>query len=409
VSDAVTLCQTCGDVEVRKFLSLGMQPSFRFPANQEEAAQEPLWPLDLGFCEQCSLVQVMESVSEKILFSGDYHHLAGLTAGYQDHLKELAGELAGLYETGAEGRSVIEFGSNDGSLLDELAARSFSVLGVDPVGSVSPGGSEVVRDYFSSSVAADLVTSRGPVDIVVALNVFAHVTNLRDVMDGVTTLLKGDGLFVTESHYLPDMLDTLQYDFAYHEHSRYYSLTALDEVFRLHGLETVRIDRVDTHGGSVRVYAGFIGAHEIHESVERTRDYEDGLKLRDSMIYTRFAKRVEEHKGQMRRLVEELKATGARVAAASAPGRAVTLLNYCSLGPEQIDVVSEISPRKIGKLLPGAHIPIISQEELCGDDQPEYALLMSWHIADEVITRLRAEGFRGTLVEPLPEPKIIDR
>jgi SAM-dependent methyltransferase len=386
-----------------------MQPSFRFPANQEEAQEEPLWPLDLGFCEQCSLVQVMESVSERILFSGDYHHLAGLTAGYQDHLRELADELAGIYESGAEGRSVLEFGSNDGSLLDELAVRDFNVLGVDPVGSVSPRGSEVVRDYFSSTVASDLLATRGPVDIVVALNVYAHVTNLHDVMDGVTSILKSDGLFVTESHYLPDLIETLQYDFAYHEHSRYYSLTALDEVFRLHGLEAVRIERIPTHGGSVRVYAGFVGAHEIHESVAETREYEDGLKLRDPMIYTEFATQVEEHRGQLRRLVEELKGTGARVAAASAPGRGVTLLNYCSLGPEHIDVVSEISPRKIGKLLPGVHIPIISQEELCGEGQPEYALLMSWHIADEVITRLRAEGFRGKLIEPLPEPRIIDR
>lgn len=408
MSSGKTLCQTCGDVEVRMFLSLGMQPSFHFPADREEAENERLWPLELGFCEQCSLVQVMESVSERILFSGDYHHLAGLTAGYQEHLRGLADELAGLYDS-PRGRSVIEFGSNDGSLLDELAARSFDVLGVDPVGSVSPAGSPVVQDYFSSTVATDLASTRGRADIVVALNVFAHVTNLHDVLDGVTTLLKDDGLFVTESHYLPDLLETLQYDFAYHEHSRYYSQTALDEAFRLHGLEAVRIERIPTHGGSIRVYAGFEGAHAVHESVKEIREYEDTLKLRDPRIYTEFAARVEEHRDRLRHLVEDLKNTGARVAAASAPGRAVTMLNYCSLGPDDIDVVSEISPRKIGRLFPGTHIPIISQQELCGDGQPEYALLMSWHIADEVIANLRGGGFRGTLVEPLPEPRILDR
>jgi len=225
----------------------------------------------------------------------------------------------------------------------------------------------------------------------------------------VTALLKDDGLFVTESHYLVDLLETLQYDFAYHEHSRYYSVTALDEAFRRHGLETVKIERIPTHGGSIRVYAGFVGEHEVDQSVIELRELEDSLKLRDSMIYTQFAERVEQHREKLNELVRFLKNTGARVAAASAPGRAVTMLNYCGLGPDDIDVVSEISPRKIGKLFPGTHIPIISQQELAGDNQPEYALLMSWHIADEVITNLRNEGFRGTLIEPLPEPRILER
>lgn len=410
MSDGRTLCQTCRDVEVREFLSLGMQPSIHFLADQEEAEHEPLWPLALGFCEQCSLVQVMESVSERILFSGDdYHHMAGLTAGYQKHLRGLADELAGLYDSTPEGRSVVEIGSNDGCLLDELAARAFDVLGVDPVGEVSPGGSPVVRDYFSAALAADLRSTNRPADLVIALNVFAHVTNLHDVLGGVCTILADDGLFVTESHYLPDLLEGLQYDFAYHEHSRYYSLTALDRAFRLHGLETVRIERIPTHGGSIRVYAGFEGAHEIHESVAKIREYEDGLKLTDSMVYTAFANRVADHRDRLRRMVKELKSTGARVAAVSAPARSVTLLNYCSLGPDDIDVVSEISPRKIGKLFPGTHIPIIGQQELCGDGQPEYALLMSWHITDEVVANLRKAGFRGTLIQPLPELKIIDQ
>jgi SAM-dependent methyltransferase len=410
VSDSRTLCQTCQDVQVREFLSLGTQPSVHFLANQEEADNEQVWPLALGFCEQCSLVQVMESVSERILFAGDdYHHMAGLTAGYRKHLQGLADKLAGLYDSAPAGRSVVEIGSNDGTLLDELAKRSFDVLGVDPVGAVSPGGSPVVRDYFDSSVATELRSTKGPADIVIALNTFAHVTNLQDVLDGVCTVLADDGLFVTESHYLPDLIEDLQYDFAYHEHSRYYSLTALDAAFRLHGLETVRVERIPTHGGSIRVYAGFAGAHEIHESVTELREYEHGLKLTDSMIYTEFAKRVEDHRDRLRQLVKDLKATGARVGAVSAPARAVTLLNYCELGADEIDVISEISPRKVGKLFPGTHVPIISQEELCGDGQPEYALLLSWHIADEVAANLRKSGFRGKLILPFPELKIIDQ
>ncbi|MFG1779629.1 class I SAM-dependent methyltransferase [Micromonospora sp. NPDC049051] len=407
MGDDRTLCQTCRDVPVTKFLSLGEQPACVFPENHEEARTEQTWPLDLGFCPRCSLVQVMEPVSERVLFSGDYHHLAGLTKGFREHLVELAAVLAAQQDPDPRRRRVIEIGSNDGSLLDALAERGFNVLGVDPCGSVSPNGSPVVTDYFSAELAQRMMSSSRPANIVVATNTFAHVTNLRDFLDGLCTILEADGMFVSESHYLPEMLRTLQYDFAYHEHSRYYSLTALQHVFGLHGLEVFHVELVDTHGGSVRVYAGFKGAHQIRDSVTELRRAEDAQKLTDEATYREFAARVEDHRDRFRHLVRKLAGDGSRIAGSSCPARAVTLLNYCSLGPADISVVSEISPLKIGRLFPGVHIPVISQEELCGPDQPDYAILFSWHILDELSARLRAEGFRGKFVVPLPEPQVL--
>lgn len=410
MSEGATLCQTCGDVAVTEFLPLGEQPACLFLENETQAANEQAWPLSLGFCPRCSLVQIMEPVSERILFSGDYHHLAGLTGGYRLHLRGLADELAELHESrpGAGRRHfAVEIGSNDGSLLDELAARGFEVLGVDPNGEVTPAGSRVVKEYFSAQTAARMLETDGPADVVLALNTFAHITNMHDFLDGVRSLMGDDGMFVSESHYLPDLLETLQYDFAYHEHARYYSLTALQAAFELHGLEVFRIDRIPTHGGSVRVYAGFKGAHEVHGSVAALREEEDRLGLTGEAVYQKFAARVQEHRDRLRGLLDELTSDGSRVAAASSPARAVTLLNYCSLGPAEIDFISEISPRKIGKLSPGTHIPIVHQERLCGPGQPEYALLLSWHIAEELISRLREEGFTGKFIVPLPEPEVI--
>ncbi|MEV6648947.1 class I SAM-dependent methyltransferase [Amycolatopsis sp. NPDC051371] len=411
MSDGTTLCQTCGDVAVTKFLSLGLQPACLFPANAAEAETEQAWPLDLGFCPQCSLVQITEPVDERILFAGDYHHIAGLTGGYRRHLQGLADELAKFRDSldGApRRRSVIEIGSNDGSLLDELAKRDFGVLGVDPNGVETAAGSPVVKEYFSADLATRLLAGHQPADVVLALNTFAHITNLRDFLDGVCTVLNDDGIFVSESHYLPDLLQTLQYDFAYHEHSRYYSLMALQAVFKLHGLEVFHIERIPTHGGSVRVYAGFEGAHEVRDSVSTLRTYEDTLQLTSEATYREFAGRVEEHRDRLRALLAEVKRDGSRVAAASSPARAVTLLNYCSLGPAELDFLSEISPRKIGKLSPGTHIPVVHQDRLCGPDQPEYALLLSWHIIDELASRLRQEGFTGKFLVPLPEPQVLD-
>ncbi|MCX5199517.1 class I SAM-dependent methyltransferase [Streptomyces sp. NBC_00249] len=411
MSDGKTLCQTCEDVVVSEFLPLGMQPACLFLDDEAEAENEQTWPLDLGFCPNCGLVQIMEPVSERILFSGDYHHIAGLTGGYRRHLRGLADELAEQHGAGpgatSPRRSVVEIGSNDGSLLDELAGRGFEVLGVDPNGTRSPAGSPVVKDYFSADVAARMVAEGGPADVVVALNTFAHITDLHDFLRGVSTLMSPHGMFVSESHYLPDLLQGLQYDFAYHEHSRYYALTSLQASFERHGLEVFRIERIDTHGGSVRVYAGFEGARDVDASVEELRRYEDTLALTEESTYRTFAARVEEHRDRLRGLLQELRRDGSRIAAASSPARAVTLLTYCALGPADIEFISEISPRKIGKLSPGTHIPIVHQERLCGPDQPAYALLLSWHIADELMARLREEGFRGKFVVPLPEPRVI--
>ncbi len=407
MGDDRTLCQTCRNVPVIPFLSLGDQPACRFPETLEEAATERLWPLDLGFCPNCSLVQLLEPVSDRILFSDDYHHLAGLTAGFRTHLESLAADLATCQDLDPRRRRVVEIGSNDGSLLDALAARGFDVLGVDPCGSVSPKGSPVVRDYFGSEVARRLTASAPPANIVVATNVFAHITDLHDFLEGMCELLESDGMFVSESHYLPELLRTLQYDFAYHEHSRYYSLTALQHLFALHGLEVFDVEQIDTHGGSIRVFAGFRGVHKVRGSVTALRREEDAQRLTDEATYREFAARVQDHRDRFSHLIRKLGADGSRIAGSSCPARAVTLLNYCSLGPADIYTVSEISPLKIGRLFPGVHIPVISQDELCGPDQPDYTILFSWHILDELSTRLRAEGFRGKFIVPLPEPHVV--
>ncbi|MCR6483491.1 class I SAM-dependent methyltransferase [Amycolatopsis sp. OK19-0408] len=406
-NDRSTLCQTCQDVEVEGFLSLGLQPAFHFPADTQEAEAEQLWPLELGFCPRCSLVQVMEQVSERILFAGEYHHQAGLVASFRTHLEGLADTLASLREPAARPGSVVEIGSNDGTLLDALAERGFEVLGVDPCGTESSRGSKVVPDYFSSEVAKRLRVTNGAADLVVALNSFAHVTDAHDVVDGVCAILGADGVFVSESHYLPDLLDGLQYDFAYHEHPRNYSLTALQALLEMHGLEVFRVENLATHGGSFRVYAGFQGAHGIEASVTDLRRREDSLGLTDRAIYAAFATQVQNHRDELRLELKRIAGDGSRIAGASAPGRAITMLTYCGLGPADLEYISDIGPRKIGKLLPGAHIPIVGQEVLCGPDQPEYALLLSWHIFDEIVPRLRAEGFRGKFVVPLPEPRVL--
>ncbi len=365
-----------------------------FPA---DAAAEPSWPLDLAFCPRCGLVQIVTPVSERVLFSGDYHHLDGVTGSYRRHLRDLADDLATAYPRA----SVVEIGSNHGVLLAELAARGLDVLGVDPNGF---GTAPVLRAFFGAELARRL----SPVDIVAAVNTLAYVGDPADFLSGVRAILREDGLFVSESHYLPDLLETLQYDFFYHEHPRYYSLTALEAAFAPHGLEVFRVERIPTRGGSLRVHAGFAGKYAVDSSVAVLREFEKPLRLNEEAVYRKFAARVADHRDRLRGLLAEVTRDGSRVAAATSPARATTLLTYCGLGPADLEFVSEVNPRKIGRLSPGAHLPVVAQDRLCGPDQPEYALLLSWHIADELISLLRADGFRGRFIVPLPEPRVVD-
>lgn len=403
MNGAEVLCQTCESVTIKWFLSLGNQPLCVFPDQDDD---EPTWPLDLGFCPNCSLVQLMSPVSERILFSGEYHHLAGLTEGFRDHLEALAITLASYKSPDPGHRRLIEIGSNDGSLLDALAERGFEVLGIDPCGQESPKGSRVVAEFFSTEVAERLMAENAPANLVVATNVFAHVSDPHDVVEGIARILDEEGMFVSESHYLPEMLNSLQYDFAYHEHSRYYSLTALQHLFDRHGMEVFHVEPIDTHGGSLRVFAGFRGAHPIQDSVSELRAREDEQELTAESTYRDFAGRVQNHREEFRRLVQQLSDNGS-VVGSSCPARAVTLLNYCQIGTEHLDYVTEISPLKIGHLFPGVHLPVVSQEKLCGQEQPDYVLLFSWHILEELKTRLRNEGYRGKFVVALPEPRVL--
>jgi SAM-dependent methyltransferase len=385
-----------------------MQPACSFPRDADEARDERFYPLDVGFCPKCGLVQTMQPVGEQILFSDGYHHIAGLSSSFREHLRELAGELAGLPGSGTRPRSAVEIGSNDGSLLRELGGHGFDAVGVDPCGTEPATGQPVIREYFGSALARRLLRQTGSADVFVALNTLAHVTDLHDVLDGIRLLLSDGGTFVSESHYLPALLQSLQYDFIYHEHARYYSLGALEAAFRPHGLEIYRIRRIPTHGGSVRVYAGLAGAHEPDDSVAALRGYEAALELTSEPVYREFAARTASHRDRFRGMLNQLSGDGSRIAGASFPARAVTLLNYCALGPAEICFISEISELKVGRLSPGTHIPIIHQSVLQGPSQPPYTLLLSWHIAGELVPRLRQGGFKGKFIIPLPEPRIID-
>ena len=304
---------------------------------------------------------------------------------------------------------MVDIGSNDGTLLSSFAGRH-RVLGVEPtdVGELARSrGIPTLQRYFSREAGTDVREQHGEAKVIVAANSFAHIENVHPIIAGILALLDPEGVFVSESHYLIGLLDTLQYDTIYHEHLRYYSLRSLTYLLEAHGLEIIHAVRIPTHGGSIRLYAAHKGVYAVRESVaEMSANHEpSGASMQRRLA--QFRADVIRSKLRLMSIMREIKEAGGRVVGISAPSRASTLINYAGLDDGTIDYVVEIKGSlKIGKYIPGTRIPIVEESRLF-EDQPGYALILSWHIAEELIAKLKEKGFRGRFVVPLPVPRVV--
>jgi hypothetical protein len=250
------------------------------------------------------------------------------------------------------------------------------------------------------------IAEEGPARIVTATNVFAHMEDIHEIIESILTMLDEGGIFVSESHYLMSLLETLQYDAIYHEHLRYYSLHSLSYLLASHGLEVIHARRIPTHGGSIRVYAARTGAYPKQASVATILQEEASTGVGGARL-KEFKRRAVMSKLELHGLLANIKKSGGRVYGIGAPSRASTLINYVGLDDGILDCVLEVNGSlKVGKYMPGTVIPVIEESRLY-EDQPEYALLLSWHIAEELIPKLTAKGFRGQYIVPLPAPKVV--
>jgi hypothetical protein len=303
---------------------------------------------------------------------------------------------------------VVDIGSNDGTLLSNFHGGGHRVCGIEPTNAsklANDRGITTLMAFFNAQSVEKVVADHGRAKIVTATNVFAHMEDVPGIATGVLGLLADDGIFISESHYWLALLETYQYDTVYHEHLRYYSLTSLSNLLSSHGLEVIFAKRIPTHGGSIRVYAARKGKYPVHENVKAILALE-ARELTEARL-EQFRRGVVASKLGLYRLLEEIHAKGQRVFGVGAPSRASTLINYVGLDVDILDCVLEIKGSyKIGKYIPGTLIPVVEESELF-TQQPEYALLLSWHIADELIPKLTARGFKGDFIVPLPKPHIV--
>jgi hypothetical protein len=404
----VERCQVSGSPDLRSVLFVGFLPPVNTMASiGTRPNEQPSYPAELLYCPESKLMQLGLIVDPAVLFPPHYAYTSGTTRILRENFAELYDEVMQLYSIEKKAL-VVDVGSNDGTLLSNFHRAGHRVCGVEPTDTYKIGmerGITAVNAFFGPMAVTEVVMQHGRAKIVTATNVFAHIENVHEIVDSILAMLDEDGIFISESHYLLPLIQTLQYDTIYHEHLRYYSLQSLKYLLGMHDLEIVHAKRIPTHGGSIRVYAARRGQKPVQPSVAELLAVEDCELTWERFM--EFRRRVSQSKLDLMALLKEARAGGQKVYGVGAPSRASTLVNYVGLDDSSIDCVLEIQGSyKIGKMMPGTLIPVLEESKLTAD-QPEYALLFSWHIADELIPKLRQKGYRGKFIVPLPSPVIV--
>ncbi len=405
----VTACQVCGHRPLEPVLFLG----YHVPVNwmrpvTEPLREEPAFPTQLVICPSCHLAQIGFIVDQRVLFPPDYPYTTGTTRILRENFADLAEEVRRTIGC-SPGDLVIDIGSNDGTLLGNFQQAGCRVLGIEPTLKAQVANERGIASlmaFFTPALARQVAQAHGPARLVTATNVFAHMPDVEAIVDGIASLLAPDGVFISESHYFGDLVATLQYDTIYHEHLRYYTVRSLQGLLARHGFRVFRVQRIPTHGGSIRVSASRHAAFPIDGSVEAMLAEEREL-VAGSRLLQEFRQRVLRSKLALLALLHELKRSGKRLVGIGAPSRASTLISYVGLDDGLLDSVFEIhGSSKIGRYLPGTMIPVRDEAALFRE-QPDYALVLSWHIWEELKPKLEQRGFRGDFIVPLPTPRIV--
>jgi SAM-dependent methyltransferase len=408
----VTACRSCASGPLVQVLALGRTPlaNALLPPGDGPLSADAVvtYPLDLIRCTACGLTQLAQIVSPTRLFS-DYVYFSSTSETMLRHAQALADRLV-EQEHLDEHRLVVEIASNDGYLLQYFKRRGVGVLGIEPAANIArvaeaEKGIPTLPVFFGRAVAGDLANQHGGADIVIGINVLAHVPDLNGFVAGVAALLKPSGMGVFEVPYLGDMLDRVEFDTIYHEHQCYFSLFALHSLFTRHNLEVVDIERLAIHGGSLRVSVAPTGRRRPNPAVGALLAAEEAWVLDDS-AYAHFSQSVGVVKNRLLKLLDRLKSTDASIVAYGAAAKGVTLTSYCGIGRQYLEYVVDRSVHKQGQRFPVGGLHIYPPSKLL-EDRPEYALLLTWNFAAEIVHQQAAYlATGGKFIVPVPEPRM---
>ena len=402
-------CRICNE-KVRPFLDLGRShPPEEFRTKEELSKPIETFPLGLSYCPNCGEVQLSHEIPPDVMYKQNYFYDYSLTKTGEKHWIEFAELVCKRYNI-SKGKLVVDVGSNTGKLLEIFKNMNMKILGIDPatklVRIARKRGIPTIDNYFTLATAVKVVNTYGKASLITCNNVFDHVTNLHEFMNGVVMLLdKPDGIFVIETPYFATFFRTLCH-VVYHQQIDYVLVKPFKRLFEANGMEIIDCERISYHGGSIRFYIGFKGQHRVNRRVNRFIREEDALfKNRDRALKS-FAKAVLAQRDDMVKLLRKLKKDGNSIGAVGASAKGNVLLFYSGIGPDVIDFITEKSPLKIGRYTPSG-IPIVKDSELF-KRKPDYAVFLSWNFRKEIFNNVKeyTDG-GGKFIIPIPKLRII--
>lgn len=387
-------CRFCHET-INHILSLGNIPLVNYFPRKKELTQERKYPLDFGVCTFCGLAQLGETIPPQKIFR-HYHYLSSSSLPLVEYLKNIADTCRKKFKLDKTS-SVLDIGSNDGSFLLHLKPYQRRVLGVEPAINISRiarnKGIETLTEFFDKDLSAEILEKYGQFDLITCLHTLANIPNLHSFLLGMKLLLKKDGIAIIEVDSLEEMLKKSRFDSIYHEHYFYFSLSSLSKLLSQNGLVIFQAEKTNAQGGSLRVFA---------KHSDKMSNLEKNIEENN---YQQFATNVLNFKKKIKKVFKKIK--GAKVVGFGAPAKAVTLLNFCELGPQEISFIVDSTPFKQGRYMPGVHIPIYPEEYLAGK-KIDYILLLAWNYKEEILKKTpKLIGKRTKVIIPFPKLTVV--
>ncbi|MCP4351347.1 MAG: class I SAM-dependent methyltransferase [Desulfobacterales bacterium] len=370
------------------FISFGKMPIANGFLNPDQYGKEYFFELKAGFCPNCNMVQLVKQPDREMMFHEEYAFFSSTSARMTLHFKKFADLVAENLKS--PDPFVVEIGSNDGIMLQNFAKAGIRHLGIEPSANVAREainkGIQTISEFFDEKLAKKIVDEHGQADAVLAANVMCHIPYLHSVAAGIKILLKPDGVFMFEDPYLGDIVEKVSYDQIYDEHAFYFSVASVRYLFEQHELEVTDVMPQNVHGGSMRYVISHKGSREISPAVVKQREKEQQLALHLPATFEQLHNNIESSRNELIELLNNLRKQGKRIVGYGATSKSTTVNNYCGIGPDLVEFISDTTPIKQGKYTPGAHIPVRPYQDF-SDNYPDYALLFAWNHAEEIMAK----------------------